>query len=96
VVLIRSPYQAQRAIRYVLNNFRKHLEAESGTWSVDYYSSGPSFRGWAEYATSRQPFSIHPDYQPLPVSQPRTWFLSSGWRKGGPISLHDIPGHPRI
>jgi putative transposase len=95
-VLIRSPYQARNALRYVLNNYLKHDEIEAGTWPVDYYSSGPTFRGWAEYATSQQPFPIHPEYQPLPVSPPRTWFLATGWRKAGPISLTDIPGRPRF
>ena len=95
VIPITSPYQARNAIRYVLNNYRHHDEVESipgsGSWDVDYYSSGPSFHGWAEYSTSTQPFPIFPAYQPLPVKPARTWLLSTGWRKGGPISLHDVP-----
>ncbi|MBX3161405.1 MAG: hypothetical protein KF773_35920 [Deltaproteobacteria bacterium] len=93
VVAITSPWQARNALRYVLNNYRHHDEDTS--WTVDFYSSGPSFRGWAEYRQSSQPFPIVPTYLPLPVKPARTWLLAEGWRKGGPISLHDVPGHPR-
>jgi hypothetical protein len=93
---ITSPWQARNAIRYVLNNFRHHAEVEYipgyGAWDVDYYSSGPSFLGWAEYRSSPQPFPMFPGYEPLPVKPARTWFLAEGWRKYGPISLYDVPG----
>ncbi|MBX3159021.1 MAG: transposase [Deltaproteobacteria bacterium] len=99
VVAITSPWQARNALRYVLNNYRHHDEAEfipgHGPWVVDYYSSGPGFLGWAEYRQSSRPFPIFPAYQALPVQPARTWLLAEGWRRAGPISLHDVPGHPR-
>jgi putative transposase len=93
-VRITSPTQARNAIRYVLCNWRHH-HADKSTelrgWRVDYFSSGPTFSGWAEYGRHREPFPTHAEYQPLPVSDPRTWFLSHGWMKVGPISLLDEP-----
>jgi hypothetical protein len=90
LVAITSARQARNVIRYVLCNYRHHNEANRG-WDVDYYSSGPSFRGWAEYATSSQPFRQFADYQPLPVKPACTSLLAKDWHSAGPISLYDVP-----
>jgi REP element-mobilizing transposase RayT len=95
--LITSPTQARNAIAYVLNNFRRHgydRGMETMFWDVDYYSSGPSFDGWAELDDS--PFlAPTPDYPRLSVCRPRTWLLRTGWRLAGPIRMRDIPGPAR-
>jgi REP element-mobilizing transposase RayT len=95
--LITSPTQARNAIAYVLNNFRRHgydRGMETMFWDVDYYSSGPSFDGWAELDDS--PFlAPTPDYPRLSVCRPRTWLLRTGWRLAGPIRKRDIPGPAR-
>lgn len=94
---ITSPTQARNTISYTLNNWRRHEHdqgMESMFWDVDYYSSGPSFDGWAELDDS--PVLIPaPDYPRLSVCRPKTWLLKTGWRKAGPISVRDIPGPPR-
>jgi REP-associated tyrosine transposase len=95
-VVITSPTQARHAIAYVLNNWRRHRQdngMESRLWTVDYFSSGPSFRGWKECDASPMPFDMPPTYEPLPVATPQTWLLGAGWRKTGrPISLREVPG----
>jgi len=69
------------ALVYVLLNFRKHLRAAPG---VDPRSSGPWFDGWAHELT--------PPAAPSPISQPRTWLASIGWRRaGGPIECREAP-----
>jgi REP element-mobilizing transposase RayT len=92
--LITSPTQARNTIAYVLNNFRRHgydRGMETMFWDVDYYSSGPSFDGWAELDES--PFlTPTPEYPRLSVRRPRTWLLRTGWRRAGPIRMRDIPG----
>ncbi len=95
--LITSPTQAHNALAYVLNNFRRHgldRGLETMFWDVDYYSSGPSFDGWAELDDS--PFLVPtPDYPRLSVCRPKTWLLRTGWRLAGPIHMRDIPGPSR-
>jgi len=95
--LITTPTQARNTISYVLSNWRRHgldQGMETMFWDVDYYSSGPSFDGWAELDDS--PFLYPtPDYPRLSVCRPRTWLLRVGWRKAGPISMRDTPGPPR-
>ena len=92
--LIRSPTQARNTLSYVLNNWRRHgldRGMETMFWDVDYYSSGPSFEGWAELDDS--PFLYQtPDYPRLSVCRPRTWLLRTGWRQAGPISMRERPG----
>lgn len=92
--LITTPTQARNAISYVLNNWRRHGHdrgMETMFWDVDYYSSGPSFDGWAELDDSPVLFPT-PDYPRLSVYRPRTWLLKAGWRKAGPIRMRDTPG----
>jgi hypothetical protein len=31
-------------------------------------------------------------YQPIPVRMPRTWLLSTGWRRYGLVGLREVPG----
>jgi REP element-mobilizing transposase RayT len=69
---LRSPSQVRTAIVYVLQNFRKHFRAPA---VVDPRSSGPWFDGWAT-ATPRSS-------EPTPVSRPRSWLASVGWRRAG-------------
>jgi len=89
-VAIESPTQARHEINYVLNNWRRHGRDAGMAWTVDYYSSGPSFAGWKE----RDAVAVLPEgYQPLPVARPRTWLLAVGWqRAGGAISVRAVPG----
>ena len=92
--IITSPRQARHALSYVLNNWRKHREdraAPMSSWRIDWFSSAAMFPGWAEYGDKaflgRGPVT----YDPLIVYQPKTWLLSVGWQKAGPISCHEVP-----
>ncbi|HUQ17906.1 MAG TPA: transposase [Candidatus Saccharimonadales bacterium] len=67
LVVIGNPTQMRNAIAYVLNNFRKHGEAEPG-WMTDPYASGRAFEGWRE----RTPITPGvPTYGALEVARPR-------------------------
>src|SRR5947209_9630607 len=49
--VIRTPQQCRNAIRYVLNNWRRHREDFAGApsnWTIDPFSTAISFRGWRE------------------------------------------------
>jgi len=86
-VEISSPTQALYELNYVLNNWRRHKRDVGQDWSVDYYSSGPSFDGW------RETFTLPAHYRPLPVKRARTWLLNVGWRKASDqLSCRAVPG----
>ena len=93
--VLNSPKSVRNAIRYVVNNWRKHREDRrpfARGWLVDPFSSGIRFSGWRELEDQLwmwQPSS--PDYQALWVWQPKTWLLRLGWRRAGPISVLDVP-----
>jgi hypothetical protein len=82
--ILRSPRQVRNALCYVLNNARKHgLRLEPG--ELDPFSSSDAFDGW--------------DYPPHPsarrsaglVERARTWLLSVGWRRYGPVPVFESP-----
>jgi len=60
--ILRSPRDVRNVIGYVLNNWRhhdEHRELEAMSWDVDYFSSGPTFDGWAEARDRRYRRSIN-------------------------------------
>jgi REP element-mobilizing transposase RayT len=92
--IIKSPRQCRNAIRYVLNNWRRHREdvaGEPSNWTLDKFSSAVSFAGWKELGEGKT-WAIPPDYEPLPTAQPTTWLLTTGWKRHGAISAFDVPG----
>ncbi|HEX5633028.1 MAG TPA: transposase [Gemmatimonadales bacterium] len=90
--IIDSPRHARNELAYVLNNWRHHREDLAGPRQrrakVDPYSSGVAFPGWAGVEGW---FAWPPGYEPLPVSWPRTWLLTTGWRRWGEIGLREVP-----
>jgi hypothetical protein len=72
------------ALRYVLNNFRKHGAAPRSPLAIDPCSSAPWFDGFRERLPAAQ--------APPPVAAPRTWLARTGWRREGLISVSEIPG----
>jgi REP element-mobilizing transposase RayT len=97
-VPITCPRQARHALSYVINNWRKHGEdrhASTRGWTVDLYSSGPTFSGWREYGEHVASIPRPLDYEPLLVAPPHTWLLCAGWKKAGSISSHDVPSERR-
>jgi len=96
--IITSPRQARHALRYVLNNFRKHQEDQvspASAWTIDWFSSAVTFTGWAEYGDEAFLWRGPATYDPLIVYQPRSWLLKEGWTKAGTISCRDVPSAAR-
>ena len=74
---LATPRQTHNALGYVLNNGFHH---EATDLAIDPYSSGKYFDGWEA--------PIPPPDEPpelRPVVAPRTWLLSEGWKRYGPI-----------
>ena len=88
-----TPRKCRSALAYVLNNWRRHREDLGGVRQrrakVDPYSSGVVFPGWADI---EGPFPAVPGYELLPVSFPKTWLLTKGWKRWGWIKFHERPG----
>lgn len=92
--VITTPTQAHRTLRYVLSNWRRHGEDRHGvasTWLVDPFSSGILFPHWRELADRHVMWPIREGYDPLFVYLPKTWLLTDGWRRVGPISARAVP-----
>jgi REP element-mobilizing transposase RayT len=75
---LRTPYEVRKALIYVLHNHKKH----GYTHLIDTLSSAPWF-DFAEQPARRT--------DPPPTTEPILWLLTIGWRKHGPISIHDAP-----
>jgi putative transposase len=88
--LIRSRRYARNVIAYVLGNWRRHRQDFSNGRLVDAlldrYSSAITFPGWSIR------FSIPHGYAPLPVLEPVTSLLRSGWAFDGPLDPRQAPG----
>jgi REP element-mobilizing transposase RayT len=89
---LTNPLATRRGLCYVLQNFRKHEAACGRTiaarW-VDPCSSGASFDGWRDCGVTR---NTGLELVTLP---PRTWLLSTGWRRHGAIDTSENPGGVR-
>ena len=90
---ITTPKQARAVLSYVLNNWRRHHEDErthaARRAPVDPYSSASSFDGWRDAPAD---LGLPADYERLPVARPTTWLLTTGWRRGRGLSVHEHPG----
>jgi REP element-mobilizing transposase RayT len=78
-----TPTAVRVAIRYVLCNWKKHVEGASG---LDPYSSARWFNGWV----TRTPAQT----TTCPVARPVTWLGRAGWRRKGLLRLSERPGEP--
>ncbi len=91
-VAITSVRQTCHALRYVLNNWRRHREDRrtAGLYDdrIDPYSSGALFRGWRERTHA---IVVPRDYESPVLSAPRSWMLTEGYKRGFPISVYDVP-----
>ena len=87
---IKTTWHARSALAYVINNWRRHrADLESAITmkaSVDPYASGLSHPAWAARFTAVPAY-----YEPLPVSQPRTWLLREGYKRHGEVDPWETP-----
>jgi REP element-mobilizing transposase RayT len=79
--VITTPTQARNALRYVLQNGKKHGAVPLG--SIDSCSSGLAFEGWARPSIAPRLLDTV-----VPAS---TWLLNVGWRRYGLIGIDELP-----
>jgi REP element-mobilizing transposase RayT len=83
--VLKSPREVSHALRYVLNNAARHGIALGRS---DPYSSGRWFDAWRARTSVLEP-------PPSPLSRAKTWLLSIGWSRHGPIECATAPIHTR-
>jgi REP element-mobilizing transposase RayT len=77
--VLKTPREVRNALAYVLLNARRHAAERGRRYTsmwVDPCSSARAFFGVVE--------------QKLPAA--RSWLLSAGWRRAGPIRIDEVPG----
>ena len=90
--VLKTPTEVRNAIAYVLNNWRRHHEDRGASYRVDPFSTGIYFRGWKETDIPKV-LVIPPTVVVLPYREPRTWLLTTGWKRANrPVSLYETPG----
>jgi REP element-mobilizing transposase RayT len=90
---LATPREVRNALCYCLNNARRHLwkaqqRLAAPDW-VDGYSTAPGFSGYRGRRGSRR--AIQVDQRPV-VRSARTWLLSTGWKRAGPLEVAAVPG----
>jgi len=81
---LRTPREVRNALLYVLNNARRHGLSIVG--KLDPFASGGWFKGWAEADQAPQWKDDH-----RPTALARSWLMTTGWHRHGPIQTHAIP-----
>ncbi|MBK9384935.1 MAG: transposase [Planctomycetes bacterium] len=81
--VISTPTQARNALRYVLQNGKKHGVVPRS--SIDRCSSAPAFDGWRD----RPSIPAKPDV--AIVAPASTWLLTAGWRRHGLLDIDELP-----
>ncbi|BDG01274.1 hypothetical protein AMOR_02700 [Anaeromyxobacter oryzae] len=90
--VLRTPREVRNALCYVLQNARRHSDVRRGIvepgW-IDPCSSGRWFEAWrGEHRAAPRTDAVA---EPPPVAAPRTWLLSTGWRRWGLIDVDEVP-----
>ncbi|MBL8901069.1 MAG: transposase [Planctomycetes bacterium] len=86
--VISTPTQARNALRYVLQNGKKHGVVAQA--SIDLCSSAPSFDGWIQ----RPSIASMPTAPVVATVAPAsTWLLATGWRRHGLLDIREFPQH---
>ena len=87
--ILKTPREVRNALVYVLGNARHHAAAGrmvAVPQPIDTFSSAPWFDGFREPLTMRGLDDV-----PRPVASARTWLLTTGWRRHGLLSVHELP-----
>lgn len=85
--VLRTPRQVRNALRYVLNNARKHGRKLIG--KLDPFASGFWFSGWKGV---RGLPVCHEALPEPPLARAHSWLLGVGWRRHGKIAFGERPG----
>ncbi|MBL8898295.1 MAG: transposase [Planctomycetes bacterium] len=88
--VISTPTQARNALRYVLQNGKKHGVVPQQ--SIDLCSSAPVFDGWIERPSIA---SIASALAIATVAPASTWLLTTGWRRDGLLDIGELPQHKK-
>jgi REP element-mobilizing transposase RayT len=85
---LASPSEVRHAVVYVLKNYEKHADPipDLGTEPVEGVDPCSSARWFAGWAQPPPPSALSP-----PVVEPRTWLLSTGWKRAGLVARHERP-----
>ncbi|MBK9384159.1 MAG: transposase [Planctomycetes bacterium] len=86
--VVSTPTQARNALRYVLQNGKKHGVVLPS--SIDLCSSAPTFDGWIERPSIP---SIPTAPGVATVAPASTWLLNTGWRRHGLLDIRELPQH---
>jgi REP element-mobilizing transposase RayT len=93
VRVLRTPREVRSARAYVLQNARRHA-AQAGIayvpgW-VDPFSSAKFFDGWKRRVDCEDGIDLVATGPP--VVAPKTWLLTTGWRRWGLVDPSEVPG----
>jgi hypothetical protein len=88
-----TPRQVRSSILYVLQNLRHH--APRRRLPFDPCSSAASFGGWAEPLPDHEPWMRRALASPAATVKPTVWLLTTGWKRGGLLSLAEAPAASR-
>ena len=92
-VPIRSPRQMRNALCYIMNNARRHGERLEGYGGMDPFSSAWYFDGWSDDRWRR---GLDPPKDGEACVVPaRSWLMTEGWRRHGPVGISEVPAAAR-
>jgi REP element-mobilizing transposase RayT len=89
--ILRTPRETHLALRYILNNARRHAKKEGVELArdfVDPISSCFVFDGWKNFPRDPESYGFDPPVLP----RASTWLLRVGWRKHGLLDVRRAPG----
>jgi REP element-mobilizing transposase RayT len=87
---LKTPTEVKNALRYVLQNRRKHSSAVADEW-FDGCSSAVWFDGWKEPLPTHEPWMRELLLEEVAVAEAHTWLLTTGWRLRGLLSFREAP-----
>ncbi len=85
--VLKSLTQVRNALRYVLNNHRKHQGGGPQPTRPDPFSTGLYFNGWSDFAQVNDPTEAES------CVSPPGWKIAVGWKRHNPaFSPAAVPG----
>lgn len=85
---LTNPRQVRAVLAYVLNNWKHHGFDRHSRQRLDPYATGHAFDGWHDAPPRPKPG----DREAFLVWYPKTWLLSTGWKRHGLIPSWEVPG----